>query len=800
MSAHMEMDARLQKNENTQAHFHPEVELHFVVDGSAVITIKDTSWSVGKDEFILINAGMPHSVSCDTKDTILCRVSFSCRSISEMSGEEMNLFDCCSPNERDPKYHEMRRILHELVYLLVQRPHKTACLKQSVLYKLMDCLLEYFTLDTGRMDTVPEDDVKVMQIFQYINQNYAYNVSLTELADRMYMAKSTLSRFFKKQTGVYFADYVNMVRLKYAMEDLIYTDKNITKIAVDNGFSNPSAFNKIFREQYGTVPTEYRARERRKHAAEEAVRTDEDLHAELREKLALEENAVPDNVRVRTDMTGGAPFPKKWGQCINVGSAFSLTTNNLRRHTLYLKDQLGFTHARIWSVFSSKLTITDGKRMGYYNYDMIDGVLDFLVSNHIRPVLDFGNRPDTATYAPGNPVFCETEYVPFASREVWEDLVRDFFLHITNRYGETETSHWIFEFSYSHSSDSKDTTRAYYAGGDFRYCEAFAYAYRTIKRYLPEAKVGGPMSEVEPEYMFLAEFLSYCRENRCMPDFVSFMLFPYHTEVGDESVSTVRATTERSELEQVAMMRRVLWENGAEDCELYITEWNNSLSNRNYLNDSCSRAAYMVKKLSEIVDQVDMIAVWMASDWMCSYFDTVSIANGGGGILTKDSIRKPAYYAMDFLQRMGDTLLEKGANYLITKKQNREYYILCYNYKWFAVNYFVQEEGIRDPESLFEIFEDKNVLELEFCLENMPADREYIVKRRTVNEDYGSLLTEWRNFQYEKKLRNSDINYIREACIPKVHMSRMRATDGRIRLNLSLKPHEITLIHIYEEA
>lgn len=792
------MDVRLQKNENHETHFHPDVELYFVVKGALTVTIKDSSWRIPKDQFILINSGLAHSVKSESPDTVSCCAVFSCRSIAEMAGEESSLFYCNSTVENDPKYHEMRRIFHELVYTQVQRPHKTPCLKQSVLYKLLDCLLEYFQLDLGNASVIPADDVKIMQIFQYINQNYAYNVSLTELADHMYMSKSALSRFFKKQTGVYFADYLNQIRLNYALEDLIYSNKNITKIAMDSGFSNPSAFNKIFREQYGVSPSEYRAQagQQTRRDKPELKEEDEQLNQELKSILMQEENAAPDFVSIRANMTGGVPFPKIWSQCINIGSAYNLTVANLQYHTLYLQEHLGFSYVRIWSVFSQKLTVSDGKTKGYYNYDRLDMVFDFLVSNHIRPVIDFGRRPDTATYEPGNPVFCDEEYIPFASRAIWEDLFRDFILHITNRYGETETSRWIFEFSFdtSHAPD-----RDYYAEDQFDYFEVFSYAYQTIKRFLPGAKVGGPMAEAEPDYTFVVDFLRACREQNCLPDFVSFMLFPYRTSSWENEKVTERASSDRTEREQVELMQQILQEANVPDCPIYITEWNDTLSNRNYLNDSCSRASYIIKKISEIADKVALISLWMASDWMSSYFDTVCITNGGSGILTKDTIRKPAYFALDFLNRLGTSLLDQGANYLITEKNNGEYYILCYNYKWFSLNYFLREESIRDPEQLRDIFEDSHLLELEFRLENLPVETEFIVKIRTINEEHGSLLTEWKNFQYDRKLRSTDIKYIRESCIPKVRMERQVAKEGKLRLRVKLQPHEITLLHIYEE-
>ena len=799
MDLREEMDVWIRKDEHAGMHFHPDIELYFVVDGAYTITLKDTVCHLKKDDFMLVNSGMEHSVNSDTPGAVLCCVKYACRCVSEMLGKETTIFFCNSVLEQDTKYPQLRRCFHELVYSQVQRPHKSDCLKRSLLYRILDLLLEYFRKEIGVDGADYTDDVKMMQIYQYVNQNFQDSVSLTELAEKLYISKSALSRFFKKQTGIYFADYLNQVRLRYAMEDLLYTRKNITRIATDCGFSNPSAFNKAFREMYGVTPTEYRADQSKREAAEKQEREDlaDDLRAELKEKLLPPEQAdTVETEAITVDLRQGSPFPKTWAKCINIGSAYNLSIANLQYHTLYLKDQLGFQYVRIWSIFSTKLMISDGRTKGYYNYDRIDVVLDFLVSNQLIPFLDFGNRPDTALFDPGNPVFCDTEYIPFVSKEIWQDLLSDFILHITNRYGVRETSRWIYEFS---CDTAHLPERNSYEDARFNYFDAFFYAYRTIKGYLPEAKVGGPMSEVELDYSFVADFLTKCNAAGCRPDFVSFMLFPYHTRNRTEEITTERAESADVERDQVELMHTVMRENGAADCALFISEWNNSLSNRNYLNDSCCRAAYTAKKISQIADRVDLISVWMASDWMSSYFDTARIANGGSGILTKDSIRKPVYFALDFLMRMGTTLVQKGENYLLTDRGDGNYYILCFNYKWFAVNYFLQAEGVQDPEQIREIFEDDKTLELKFCLEHIPDGKEYIIKKRTVNEEYGSFLTAWKNFQYDQKLRSSDVKYIRESTFPKMSMERGRADGGCLQVHTTLLPHEIALLHIYEE-
>ena len=54
-------------------------------------------------------------------------------------------------------------------------------------------------------------------MMQYILSNLDRDINLNELADSMFVSASTLSRIFKKHTGVYFADYVMQLRVQSSL-------------------------------------------------------------------------------------------------------------------------------------------------------------------------------------------------------------------------------------------------------------------------------------------------------------------------------------------------------------------------------------------------------------------------------------------------------------------------------------------------------------------------------------------------------------------------------------------------------
>ena len=125
----------------------------------------------------------------------------------------------------------------------------------SLKYELLDCLIEKFLVQyqVERQESIKDPSERLQIVINYINMNYQHLLSLNTLAEKLYLSPSSLSRFFKKETGVYFAEYVTSVRLHYALNDLLYSDEPLTKIAVDNGFSNPSVFSKVFQENLSLI-------------------------------------------------------------------------------------------------------------------------------------------------------------------------------------------------------------------------------------------------------------------------------------------------------------------------------------------------------------------------------------------------------------------------------------------------------------------------------------------------------------------------------------------------------------------
>ncbi|NSW89678.1 MAG: AraC family transcriptional regulator [Firmicutes bacterium] len=98
----------------------------------------------------------------------------------------------------------------------------------------------------------------VDQAIDYIRKNLNSDLSLQNVARKVFLSASYFSRLFKSKTGTDFADYVSNTRLEMARELLLKTNMSVETIAAETGFSSAGYFIKVFKRRYGMTPKSYK--------------------------------------------------------------------------------------------------------------------------------------------------------------------------------------------------------------------------------------------------------------------------------------------------------------------------------------------------------------------------------------------------------------------------------------------------------------------------------------------------------------------------------------------------------------
>ncbi|GFZ92388.1 AraC family transcriptional regulator [Paenibacillus marchantiophytorum] len=98
----------------------------------------------------------------------------------------------------------------------------------------------------------------VLNIVNYINENYMESLNLREISEQFDISPSYLCRTFKDATGFTFIEYINNIRIKKARELLVGSSYNITEIAGMVGYDNTSHFGRTFKLLMGISPLSFR--------------------------------------------------------------------------------------------------------------------------------------------------------------------------------------------------------------------------------------------------------------------------------------------------------------------------------------------------------------------------------------------------------------------------------------------------------------------------------------------------------------------------------------------------------------
>ena len=93
-----------------------------------------------------------------------------------------------------------------------------------------------------------------------MDREYALPLDISRLAAIAYVSEAHFIRIFKATFGETPHRYLQRRRVERAMFLLRETDRSVSEICLDVGFTSLGTFGRTFREIVGESPTEYRAR------------------------------------------------------------------------------------------------------------------------------------------------------------------------------------------------------------------------------------------------------------------------------------------------------------------------------------------------------------------------------------------------------------------------------------------------------------------------------------------------------------------------------------------------------------
>ena len=245
-------------------HLHDEIELLRVVKGHLKCSVGDEFYSATAGDVIFVNSRVPHAVMCDGEgseqilvqykiddfvDNSRSKIGTVLARFSEYSDRQCFVITSC------PELCENIDSMHKE---FVSRDIGCEEYVKAGIYSSIACLIRRRVIENNNKILTNPNIIKIMPALEYIDENYAKDISLEDISGVLNINPSYFCRLFKTATGASFCEYLNFVRISKSEKLFKSSERSIMEIAMDVGFSSVTYFNRMFKKVKGCTPSVYR--------------------------------------------------------------------------------------------------------------------------------------------------------------------------------------------------------------------------------------------------------------------------------------------------------------------------------------------------------------------------------------------------------------------------------------------------------------------------------------------------------------------------------------------------------------
>ena len=249
---------------------HDHYEMAYIKKGNAVYQIEGMDVNMPPHSIIIIKPGRAHKFIVKSESCEFIVLSFKFKPTVDELNSHVSLNDFIEYIEDDAtgdyihlKLNKKNDIIHVMNRILLER------MKYQVWGDFLSCLLimELFVLLSRTLkqeweQSAKNRNLKLHELLniakEYIDNNYAKELTLSQVAKYIYLSDSYFAHSFKDKFGISPKSYLLKVRIEAAKELLENTDTRIYDVARAVGFSSQQRFNDIFRKNTGVTPLKYR--------------------------------------------------------------------------------------------------------------------------------------------------------------------------------------------------------------------------------------------------------------------------------------------------------------------------------------------------------------------------------------------------------------------------------------------------------------------------------------------------------------------------------------------------------------
>lgn len=248
-------------------HWHTEFEFVYVETGTVYFGISDKQFALSEGQGVFINSKILHRYFSQGNAIVpnFVLMPYFIAAQDSLIYQKYVLPIMASPMDYQifsqdiPWQAEVLSLMREMM-VAQEKASDVELVNSYLIQKIWHILYQNTDVEyMGKKENYSASSQARLQLMmQYIHQKFAYNISLSDIADQAKVSKSTALNLFQRYLGISPVTYLVNYRLQEAAKLLASTEKKVTVISKDTGFDSVDYFCKAFKKYYKLTPTEYR--------------------------------------------------------------------------------------------------------------------------------------------------------------------------------------------------------------------------------------------------------------------------------------------------------------------------------------------------------------------------------------------------------------------------------------------------------------------------------------------------------------------------------------------------------------
>lgn len=250
-------------------HSHSELELLYVTDGRAELTVSNREYRLSRGDLLVINPFEPHRLTYTSQEIEYGhkRIKFALSIIDDQSDPYIkdvlgrlesgrlkikNLYR----NGENGSYSMVscfNQIYGPIEFLIPGWEFGMKAGMNGLLARIIcdDNLIE------NKDGANQSDNLFIMNVSAYIDEHMSEDISTDTAAAALGYSISYFCRLFRRLFRSSFIYYLNLIRINTARRRILEGDTNIMRIAMECGYNTPSYFSKEFKKYLGATPSQF---------------------------------------------------------------------------------------------------------------------------------------------------------------------------------------------------------------------------------------------------------------------------------------------------------------------------------------------------------------------------------------------------------------------------------------------------------------------------------------------------------------------------------------------------------------